>query len=146
MQVWRYQMIISEYKKQLEIQVDSYEFPYDKKGKKEDNNWLNIKAIWEDEIVRIEGIVPCLTTMELMCLIEEMETFIQYQEDYYESHFLEPNLTIKLKKCDDAYAFYGSFLFKNENEPYILVKQMILDEVQEMIQEFKAMLEKFPIR
>lgn len=139
-------MIISEYKKQLEIVIDSYEFPYDKKGLKKDNNWLNIKVIWEDEIVRIEGVVPCLTTMELMRLIEEMETFIQDQEDYYESHFLEPNFKIKLKKCDGTYALYCSFLFKNENEPYVLVKQMMVDELQEMIQEFKMMSEKFPIR
>lgn len=139
-------MEIVQGEKRIEVNIDSYEFPYDEKGMKDDNNWLNVKVFWEDEVVRKEGIVPCLLTEELKEITEGIEDFLTNGEESYASDLREKNLVIKMKMYQEDIAFYISFLFKNENEPYVLVKQMKKEEITEILHDLKQQMYKFPIR
>ncbi|MCI8272062.1 MAG: hypothetical protein HFG16_07110 [Erysipelotrichaceae bacterium] len=139
-------MEIVQGEKRIEVNIDSYEFPYDEKGMKDDNNWLNVKVFWEDEVVRKEGIVPCLLTEELKEITEDIEDFLTNGEESYASDLREKNLVIKMKTYQEDIAFYISFLFKNENEPYVLVKQMKKEEITEILHDLKQQMYKFPIR
>ena len=90
---------------------ESQECPYAEKGMKDDNNWLNVKVFWEDEVVRKEGIVPCLLTEELKEITEDIEDFLTNGEESYASDLREKNLVIKMKTYQEDIAFYISFLF-----------------------------------
>lgn len=139
-------MILINGNKNIEIQIDSYEFPYDQQAQAYDNNWLNIKVIWEDEVMRQEGIDPCMTTQEFKQMILDLQDVVQSKTEAYTSSFTEPNLSIKVRPYEHGFAFYLSFLKKNLNDPFVFVKQMEKDELELLIQDFKKQMELFPIR
>lgn len=132
--------------KNIEIIMESYEFPYDKDGQIEDNNWINVKVIWEDEVIKQEGITPCLLTWELTDLIQSLSDYCVSKTSSYASEFLEPNLVVRVQPLEEDIAFYMSFLFPNHNEPFIFVKRMKKEELLSFIDDLKKQSKNFPKR
>lgn len=139
-------MKIENGNKNFELCIDSYEFPFDKKAMVEDNNWLNIKLVWEDDVLLQEGIVPCLTTYEVNALLDGMHSVLNQTKQDYESKFMEPNLNIRIRQHEGAFAFYMSFLMKHHNDPFVFVKYMEYDELHAFIMDLESQMKKFSVR
>lgn len=139
-------MKLKTQQKNIEIIMDSYEFPYDKDGQTEDNNWMNVKVICEDEIVKEEGISPCLLTWELTALIDSLQEYIDGKITSYTSDFIEPNLVIRLQPMEEDTACYISFLLPHHNDPFVFVKRMVKDELVEVVNNFKMQSKNFSKR
>lgn len=140
-------MKLSTEQKNINILIDSYEFPYHKTNTEEDNNWLNIKAICEDEVLIEEGIQPCLMTFELTDLLLSLQAVASAKQKEFESDFVEDILQIKVKPHEDGIALYISFLLPHHyDNPFVFVKRMTLLQLQDWINDLQEQAEKFPPR
>lgn len=127
----------------IDISIDSYEFPYHETNEYHDNNWLNVKAICEDDVVMDEGIEPCLLTSELVDLYHGLSKVLKKQS--YHSNFLEPNLKIDVEVKEEQIIFSISFQRK-QKEQFHVEAVYSMKQLDELINDVKAMVDNYPIR
>lgn len=129
--------------KSIILTIDSYEFPYHETNDVYDNNWLNVKAVCEDEVLIDEGIDACLLTDELRELRDGLSHVLVNQE--YHSSFTEPTLQVSAKPQGEqiwmriAFALPNRHLFEVES----IVSKAQLDA---MVSDLSAMVKAFPKR
>lgn len=136
-------MKLKNEEKSIEITIDSYEFPYHETNDFHDNNWLNVKAVCEDEVMVDDGISACLFTMELQELKEGLSKALVGKP--YSSDYTEPDLEIEVIPKQEtifmriAFALPNRYIFEVESD----ITKAQLDE---MISDVSAMIKAFPIR
>lgn len=138
-----YLMKLENDEKRIEITIDSYEFPYHETNDVYDNNWLNVKAVCEDEVLVDEGIDPCLLTDELRELRDGLSHALMQKE--YVSSFIEPTLHIEAKPQGEQIWIRISFALPNRNvfEVESIISKSQLDE---MVSDVSEMVNAFPKR
>lgn len=136
-------MKISNGEKSIEIRMDSYEFPFHETTTFHDNNWLNVKAICEDEVLVEEGVSACLLSQELVSMYDGLTQVLMGSS--YQSDFIEHDLFIKANPNEKGFEVTISFHLPNafvfEVNAFMTKKQF-----EEMVSDVKAMSECFPIR
>ena len=136
-------MKLSNEYKSIEITIDSYEFPYHETNEFHDNNWLNVKAICEDEVLVEDGVDACLLTSELQDVLKGLNKALIGET--YRSSFLEPTFFMEVKPTQNDIQVMISFHLPNRH--LFDVKTVISKEaLNEMIEEVKHMVSQFPIR
>lgn len=127
----------------MELQIDSYEFPYYEHNTYEDNNWLNVRVQWEDDVIMEEGISPSMTTKELQDLYQGLSKALA--GNCYASSFQEPDLSIVVEPKDTKIRFYMAYTKPGRTTLSIdaLITKAQLDA---MISDVHAMCIAFPQR
>lgn len=129
--------------KQLELTIDSYEFPYYQYNTYEDNNWLNVHVEWEDDVVREDGTTPCLTTSELNQLYEGLGKVLMGTD--YHSDFLEPDLDIHLT-CRQEQIQVEFTYTKPGRTPFHMEGAITKMQLDHMVSELHELCVSFPER
>lgn len=129
--------------KSIEISIDSYEFPYHETSSFEDNNWLNVKAVCEDEVLIEEGIDACLLTSEVETLRDGLGKVLLGKP--YESQFIEPTLFIKAQPKGKQVLMLLSFHLPNRHV-FEVETEVSLEQIDAWLEEIKAMIKAYPVR
>lgn len=136
-------MKLANDEKSIEISIDSYEFPYHETNNDYDNNWLNVKAVCEDEVLVEEGIEPCLLTSELQSLLKGLSKALV--DVPYTSAFTEPGFVVTAVPKGDVVDMMISFYLPNRYA-FEVSSTITKRELDAMVSDVKAMCEAFPVR
>lgn len=128
---------------QIELTIDSYEFPYDRYGDYHDNNWLNVHVRWEDDVIEEEGISSCLMTTELLELHKGLSQALLGTP--YDSEFLEPDLEIHVHPKQEGIDVDIAYTRPGRNTlPFHA--QITQDQLDRLISEVHELCIAFPER
>lgn len=129
--------------KRIEIIIDSYEFPYHETNDDHDNNWLNVKAVYEDEVLVDECIEACLLTWELPKLRDGLSHALVGKA--YTSSFMEEILKIEVTPAQEQSRMRICFApaYRSSFEVEGIISKHELDA---MVSDVGTMIKAFPIR
>lgn len=145
-------MIIQNKDKKIEFTVEGYELPSEKSpvyGEYNPNRLMcNVK--YSDSKREIEFNEPCLVTYELATLVEESTKVFNGFERVYFSNFDESDFNLGFIEMGMDFSFNVCIHYHPDaqSEPQKLEVTEIIshDRAEDLINEFRSMLEEFPIR
>ena len=138
----------------VEMKITNYQFPQIVDGDY-DSNWLNVYLNVKSKIGHWETIDPSLTTWDMQRLINWFENLSNnFEPEYLEVVFLEPNLTFELHNSFDSEIKNIRIIFDSESRPKSAIerKEYFVDivannnELKRIQLDLKKELDNYPER
>ncbi len=145
-------MIIQNKDKKFEFTVEGYELPSEKKpayGEYNPNRLMcNVK--YSDSNREVEFNEPSLVTYELATLIEESTKVFNGFERVYFSNFAESDFNLGFVEMGTDFSFNVCFYYhpdaQSEPQKLEVIEIVSHDRAEDLLNEFRSILEEFPIK
>ena len=145
-------MILKQGNKSIEFSIVGYQYPELEPSNEAfdyDANWLIAEVKYSDSGINETYKDPCIMADDLAEIPEELSKILDGSEEGYITDFMEPYLKIAAARADEKIVIVFQFSYvtrKNSWKRRKVTALLSQEEVAEIVQSLKELVEKYPVR
>ena len=145
-------MILKQGNKSIEFSIVGYQYPELEPSDEAfdyDANWLIAEVKYSDSGINETYEDPCIMADDLAEIAEELSKILDGSEEGYITDFMEPYLKIAAARADEKIVIVFQFSYvtrKNSWKRRKVTALLSQEEVAEIVQSLKELVEKYPVR
>ena len=145
-------MILKQGNKSIEFSIVGYQYPELEPSDEAfdyDANWLIAEVKYSDSGMNETYEDPCIMADDLAEIAEELSKILDGSEEGYITDFMEPYLKIAAARADEKIVIVFQFSYvmrKNSWKRRKVTALLSQEEVAEIVQSLKELVEKYPVR
>ena len=145
-------MILKQGNKSIEFSIVGYQYPELEPSNEAfdyDANWLIAEVKYSDSGINETYEDPCIMADDLAEIAEELSKILDGSEEGYITDFMEPYLKIAAARADEKIVIVFQFSYvtrKNSWKRRKVTALLSQEEVAEIVQSLRELVENYPVR